>query len=179
MPLFLTGPRGIGKSTALRRALAASGLRPGGIMTVFDAPRGSEEKRLWLLPWSPEPDYAAGAVCARMGPGGREVFPEVFDTLGVRLLEAAEGEESISPLVLDELGFLEIGAARFRETVLRLLRGPRPVLGVVRQGLGAWGDAPLGKLLELTEENREEVPARILEWLSQVGKTPLEGAEPY
>ena len=179
MPLFLTGPRGIGKSTALRRALAASGQCPGGIMTVFDAPRGSEEKRLWLLPWSLEPDFSAGAVCARMGPGGREVFPEVFDTLGVQLLESAEKDECASLLVLDELGFLEAGALRFRETVLRLLRGRKPVLGVVRQGLGAWGDAPLGKLLELTEENREEIPARILEWLAQAGETPRFGAKSY
>ena len=170
MPLFLTGPRGIGKSTALRRALASAGQCPGGIMTVFDAPRGSVEKRLWLLPWSREPDYAAGAVCARMGPEGRKVFPEVFDTLGVQLLEAAEGEEGTPLIVLDELGFLEAGALRFRETVLRLLRGPKPVLGVVRQGLGVWKDAPLGKLLEVTAENREEIPTQILEWLPQAGK---------
>ncbi len=176
MPLFLTGPRGIGKSTALRRAIAAPGQSPGGIMTVFDAPRGSEEKRLWLLPWSPEPDYTAGAVCARMGPAGREVYAEVFDGLGVQLLERSEREEGTSLIVLDELGFLEADALRFRETVLRLLRGPKPVLGVVRQGLGAWGDAPLGKLLEVTEENREEIPARILKWLAQAGETPRFGA---
>ncbi len=179
MPLFLTGPRGIGKSTALGRALAASGLRPGGIMTVFDAPRGSEEKRLWLLPWSREPDFSAGAVCARMSALGRVAEPEVFDTLGVRLLEASERESGTELIVLDELGFLEAEASGFRETVLRLLRGPKPVLGVVRQGLGAWEDAPLGKLLEVTAENREKIPAQVLEWLSQAGDTAPKGPKPY
>ncbi len=169
MPLFLTGPRGIGKSTALRRALAASGLRPRGLMTVFDAPRGCKEKNLWLLPWSPEPDLSAGAVCTRLTPQGREAIPEVFDTLGVALLEAAAWDPDPGPIVLDELGFLEAEALCFRETVLRLLRGREPVLGVVRQGLGAWGDAPLGEVLEVSLENRDLIPLRILEWLGKPG----------
>ena len=172
MPLFLTGPRGIGKSTALRRAVAGAGLPWGGLMTVFDAPRGSAEKTLYLLPWSQEPDLAAGTPCARMGAGGRQALPEVFDSLGVRLLEAAERDPAVPLILLDELGFLEEEARRFRETVLRLLRGPKPVLGVVREGLGVWGDAPLGTLLPLTEADRDEAPGRILAWLAGCGVLP-------
>ena len=167
MPLFLTGARQVGKSTALRKALAASGLRFKGIMTRFDARHG--ERKLYLLPYSlsealPEklPDCA---VCARMGAGGRQANPAVFDTLGVRLLREAAVDPEADVIVIDELGFLEESAEKFRAAVSEVLRGAKPVLGVVREGLGAWGDAPLGAVMEVTEENRDTVPDKILAWL--------------
>ena len=46
------------------------------------------------------------------------------------------------------------------------LAGPKPVLGVVRRGLGVWQDAPLGELWEVTEENRDLLPRRLRERLA-------------
>ncbi len=158
MVIFLTGERGVGKSTALRRALAGSGLRIGGFMTDFGETRYGEDKTLWLLPWSETPDYAAGEVCARMGPGGRAVFPKVFDGLGTELLLASARDPACDLILMDELGFLEAEAAGFREAVLSVLAGPKPTLGVVRRGLGAWQDTGLGEVWEVTAENREEIP---------------------
>ena len=82
MVIFLTGERGVGKSTALRRAVAGCGLGIGGFMTDFGESRYAESKNLRLLPWSEAPDFSAGETCALLGPGGRQVFPEVFDGLG-------------------------------------------------------------------------------------------------
>lgn len=166
MGIFLTGERRVGKSTALRRALAGSGLRIGGFMTDFGETRYGEERTLWLLPWSETPDYAAGEVCARMGPGGRVVFPEVFDGLGADLLRAAARESDCSLILMDELGFLEAEATGFREAVLSVLAGPKPVLGVVRQGLGVWRDAPLGEIWTVTEENRDGIPPKLRQKLA-------------
>lgn len=172
MPLFLTGEKQVGKSTALRRALTASSLRFGGVMTRFDARHGL--RALYLLPYSAEGELPEGAalpesaVCARMGGAGKQVFPQVFDERGAALLREAADAEVI---VIDELGYLESEAAGFREAVLRVLRGPKPVVGVVRQGLGAWADAPLGTVIEVTAANREEVPALVRKWLrEQTGK---------
>lgn len=173
MNLFLTGERQIGKSTALRQALNSSGLRCGGVMTRFDARQG--ERRLYLLPYSagselPEGiDLPESAVCARMGEGGRRPFPAVFDRVGAALLRQALADGDTQLIVIDELGFLESAAAEFRAAVLEVLRGPKPVLGVVRQGLGAWADAPLGTVLEVTAENRAAMPERVLEILRQAG----------
>jgi len=161
MTIFLTGERGVGKSTALRRVLHGCGLTIGGFMTDFGDTRYGENKKLWLLPWAETPDFSAGQVCALLGPGGRQVFPEVFDGLGAELLRRAAGEDACGLILLDELGFLEAGAAGFRKAVLDVLAGPKPVLGVVRQGLGAWQDAPLGELWEVTKENRDAVPDRL------------------
>ena len=166
MTIFLTGERGVGKSTALRRALHGCGLTIGGFMTDFGDTRYGENKKLWLLPWSETPDFSAGQVCALLGPGGRQVFPEVFDGLGAELLRRAAGDDACGLILLDELGFLEADAGRFRAAVLSVLTGPKPVLGVVRQGLGAWRDAPLGELWEVTKENRDDVPRRLRERLS-------------
>lgn len=166
MPLFLTGERQVGKSTALRRALLASGLTCAGLMTRFDTRHGL--RALYLLPYSAGDELSAGAalpesaVCARMGGDGREIFPEVFDSLGAALLEAADAADVI---VIDELGYLEAEAHGFREAVLNLLRGTKPVVGVVRQGFGAWADAPLGEVVAVTRENREEIPGLVLAWL--------------
>ena len=167
MPLFLTGARQVGKSTALRRALAASGLRYGGVMTRFDSRHG--ERKLYLLPYSasealPE-DLPESHICARMGAEGRRADPAVFDTLGASLLREAALDPAVDILVIDELGFLEAEAEGFRAAVYEALQGTKPVLGVVREGLGAWSEAPLGELIEVTEGNREEIPGKILKWL--------------
>lgn len=161
MVIFLTGERGVGKSTALRRALHGCGLGVGGFMTDFGGSRYEENKILRLLPWAEEPDFSAGETCALLGPGGRQVFPEVFDDLGSRLLLSAAGDDACDLILLDELGFLEAEAGRFRAAVLSVLAGPKPVLGVVRRGLGVWQDAPLGELWEVTKENRDAVPDRL------------------
>lgn len=168
MVIFLTGERGVGKSTALRRAVAGCGLGIGGFMTDFGESRYAESKDLRLLPWSEAPDFSAGETCALLGPGGRQVFPEVFDGLGSRLLLSAAGDDACDLILLDELGFLEADAKHFRAAVLSVLAGPKPVLGVVRQGLGAWRDAPLGELWEVTKENRDALPRRLRKRLSSL-----------
>lgn len=164
MPLFLTGARQVGKSTALRKALAASGLRFGGVMTRFDTRKG--ERKLYLLPYSlsetlPE-DIPESAVCARMGAAGRQAEEAVFDALGAKLLREAAADPDTDVIIIDELGFLEAEAEKFRAAVYAALQGPKPVLGVVREGLGAWEAAPLGEVWEVTAENRDGIPEKLL-----------------
>ena len=135
-------------------------------MTRFDARHG--RRALYLLPYAAEDELPEGvtlpdsAVCARMGGAEKEIYPEVFDSLGAALLEAAKPADVI---VIDELGYLEAEAHGFREAVLNTLRGTKPVVGVVRQGFGAWRDAPLGELVTVTAENRDSVPETVLAWL--------------
>ncbi len=168
MVIFLTGERGVGKSTALRRALSGCGLGLGGFMTDFGDTRYAENKDLRLLPWAEEPELSAGEVCARLGPGGRQVFPEVFDGLGAGLLRQAVRDPACGLILMDELGFLEAAAADFRAAVLEALAGPKPVLGVVRLGFGVWGGAPLGEVWDVTEDNRDAVAARLRQRLESL-----------
>ena len=171
MPIFLTGPRGVGKSTALEKALRDFGPGVRGLITRFDAPREVREKNLCLLPWGAS-DPASGVLCARVGGGRPQAYPEAFDGEGVRLLRSASEDPGCRLIVLDELGFLESEALNFRAEVLRLLAGPKPVAGVVREGLGAWGDAPFGEVWTVTEENRDELALRLAKRLRAACNLP-------
>jgi nucleoside-triphosphatase len=53
----------------------------------------------------------------------------VFETLGVRLLDAARPD---GILVMDELGFIEADAPTFCDRVFRRLDGDIPILATVR-----------------------------------------------
>lgn len=171
VPIFLTGPRGVGKSTALAKALADFGPGVRGLVTRFDAPREVREKGLYLLPWGAS-DPVFGILCARVGGGRPQAYPEAFDGEGVRLLRSASEDPACRLIVVDELGFLESEALSFRAEVLRLLKGPKPVAGVVREGLGAWGNAPLGEVWTVTEENRDELALRLEERLRAACNLP-------
>ena len=169
--LFLTGEIQVGKSTLLRKLIAKSGLRPGGAETGFGPWRAEAERSLFLYPYE-APDYSPASVCCRMGPGGKTPYPEVFDRRGAALIRAALADPSVDIVVLDELGFLEAEAGVFRAEVLRLLTGPKPVAGVVREGLGAWADAPLGEVWTVTEENRDALALRLAARLRELTADP-------
>lgn len=170
--LFLTGPRQVGKSTALARALAASGRRYAGLASRF-SPEAGGRRFLHLLPYEAlgtgrEPLlYTADSLCARFGERGKEPLPGGFDGCGAALIRRALAGDC-ELLVLDELGYLEADAADFRAAVLEALADPRPVLGVVREGLGVWAGTDLGAVIPVSRDNRDDVPAQLLALLSQL-----------
>ena len=158
--VFLTGPRGVGKSTALDRTVELLGVRPGGFRTGF-AP---DRTRLCLWPAWERPDWSEARTVARLADGRLTGDPAAFDRLGPAILR-----ESLSwarLLVLDELGWLEAGAPAFQGAVRAFLAGPVPVLGVVKpphERRGTWleglVDTPGGTLVEVDLDNRSNLPA--------------------
>lgn len=145
--LFLTGEKGVGKSTLVKHL--AEGRRVCGFRTVRVQgvlPRPS----VHLLP-------AAGGV-----PSAENLLffcgafsPEKFDTLGVDALADRCGEV----LLMDELGPAESGAEKFTSAVLSALDGGLPVLGVLQQAdtpfLRAVADHPRVRVVTVTAENRD------------------------
>ena len=155
--LFLTGRRGVGKSTLLRCLL--EGKRPGGFFTlrvegVFDRPsihllRASSKER-------PAPENLV-CFCG-------EQRPERFDLLGV---EALADTADCQVIVMDELGPAEAAAQRFQAAVLAALDGEKPVYGVLQQA-----DSPFLQRIAardyvtvagVTRENRDRLPQLLLE----------------
>lgn len=104
-------------------------------------------------------------------------YPQVFDSLGCRLLENAEQADII---VMDELGFLESDARIFQNRILKILDGDIPVIGVIKPKRSEFLDRvrahPKVKLVEITPENREEKLSFLrmtAEWLGFSGPASL------
>lgn len=154
--ILICGPRGVGKSTLIRRLTA---LYPGPV-SGFVTKRETVADGEGLFPI-----YIHPAVCPE---ARRQYGPEnligrcdsrrsvrctpVFDDWGPRLLEGP------GLLLMDELGFLERDARRFQEAVLAALQGDQPVLAAVKNRndpfLQAVRGVPGVRVLYITRENR-------------------------
>ena len=154
--LFLTGPKGVGKSTLLRDFLARETGRLGGFFTVKH--RGS----VYLLRAGTGEAPDAENFLFRCGCGGD---PDRFDALGCAALADTEG---CSLLVMDELGPHEAQAVRFQAAVSRALEGGTPILGVLQQAdsdfLRRVACHPQVTVLTVTEDNRDSLGAALRHW---------------
>ena len=149
--LFLTGEKGVGKSTLIDYLLTGRtpcGFRTRRVEGVLSRP----SVHLLTVPdTTPTADnllFYCGA-CS----------PERFDTLGVAALENRGGDV----LLMDELGPAESGAEKFTAAVLAALDGELPILGVLQQAdtpfLRAVARHPRVRLVTVTPQNRDVLRA--------------------
>lgn len=168
--LFLTGEKGVGKSTLLQRALGGCQGRVGGFRTLRTDACCPGGWSVHLFGPGEEPVPSADNLLFICG-GPQDDTPARFDRLGCRALQRSAG---CSLLVLDELGPHEARAAAFRRAVLALLDGDTPVLGVLQAPAAAfWPEVlrhPEVELLEVTrqERDRRELMERIQGVISPV-----------
>lgn len=168
MHLFLTGAIQSGKSSAINKALRATGTEPSGFRTVAGAPDENGGAPLYIVPATGCAHTGEhNCVARRSDPGrGFEVFTGVFDTVGAEILRKSGG----GLILMDELGFMETKAEAFKAEVFRLLDGDTPILGVVRGKKTDFLDAvrvhPKVTLMRLDEGNREEIAKEITAWLA-------------
>ena len=151
--LFLTGEKGVGKSTLIDYLLA--GCTPCGFRTCrVEGVLSRPSVHLLTVPdTTPTADnllFYCGAYS-----------PERFDTLGVAALENRSGDV----LLMDELGPAEAGAERFTAAVLAALDGELPILGVLQQAdtpfLRAVARHPRVRLVTVTPQNRDALRAAL------------------
>lgn len=160
--LFLTGRKGVGKSTLLRALLG--GKRLGGFFTrrvtgVFDRPS------IHLLQAAEDEQPSPANLVCFCG----ERRPERFDLLGPAALADTAGCDIV---VMDELGPSEAAAQGFQAAVLAALDGSTPVLAAVKPKdtdfLRRVRQHPHGEVFNITPESREalyqHLRSRILQW---------------
>ncbi len=151
--LFLTGEKGVGKSTLIDYLLTGRtpcGFRTRRVEGVLSRP----SVHLLTVPdTTPTADnllFYCGAYS-----------PERFDTLGVAALENRGGDV----LLMDELGPAESGAEKFTAAVLAALDGELPILGVLQQAdtpfLRAVARHPRVRLVTVTPQNRDVLRAAL------------------
>lgn len=149
--LFLTGPMGCGKSTAIAAGLGSAVTGLGGFLT-----RRSRDSRGHAAAFSLcAPDGSREAVFLDVSSGAPEVFYGVFRELGVSLLRGRV-------LVLDEIGGVELLCPEFMAALEAVLASGVPIIGVVKGeeasaalaeklGLSRAYNAAAGRLRQLLE----------------------------
>ena len=118
-------------------------------------------------------DEVTMASVGRRGPprvGRYGVDVEALDGLTERYLGHAEDTDLY---VVDEIGKMECFSRSFIRAMRRLLDGPTPLVATVGlRGRGLVADAktwPGTELWQVTRENRDEMPDRVLLWLRAAG----------
>lgn len=168
--IFLTGEKQVGKSTVLRKVLkdrAYTGFRTLPF-ELDGVKRGYTLHSLTDLP-----DGMNDAPCVvRVNQNRHAAVEPVFEGAGAAALTQALACDT--PLILmDELGKVERRCECFLQAVRACLDSAHHVIGVVQRG-----DAPMQQeirnradvlCIEVTPDNREEIPAQVEEILRAWG----------
>ncbi len=170
MHIFITGAKGVGKSTLLNAIAQAHCGTVGGFRTVRKDTflPGQYTVHLFRPGQMQEPTRENLLfVCRAKAPD----TAERFDQLGCQALRQSADADL---LLMDELGPNEAGAEGFQRAVWAAVEGNTPVLGVLQKAdapfLEKIARHPRVHLLELTEDNREAISRRIPEWIDILGK---------
>jgi len=132
--LFLTGPVGSGKSTSIATALGTKLEKAGGFLTV----RQRDDTGRAVAYWLKRPDGSDAQIIIDYSAKPYTMHPEVFENLGVRLVQEARQYDYV---VLDEIGGFEVLSENFMEALLKLLASDIPCIGVMK------GEGPASKMI--------------------------------
>ena len=133
--LFLTGPVGCGKSTSIASALGVSMDKAGGFLTVRQKDDSGRAVAYWMM----RPDGNDGQVIIDYSAKPYTMHLEVFEDLGIRLLEEAKQYDYV---ILDEIGGFEVLSDSFVEALMDLLQSGIPCIGVIK------GAGPASKMIQ-------------------------------
>ncbi|MCB2289950.1 nucleoside-triphosphatase [Clostridium sp. CS001] len=169
--IFLTGEIQVGKSTAILKFLEEY-ISKSHCMAGFKTKPFYENESLkgYYIESQIEPmisnitEYMVG-LNAEFGKGKSCYgIPEVFEKKGVEILcESLKIQNSI--VLMDELGFFEKDAIKFKEQVHKVLDSPHKVLGVIKgktnEFLNSVASREDVKVIRVTLENRETIVEEI------------------
>jgi nucleoside-triphosphatase len=153
--LFLTGQKGIGKSTIIKKVTQNLELSIGG----FETYKGiGNDQNIYISPWNKRYYDIEHQVGIRDGikADGKTY---TFDNLGVQILETSNKTSQL--IIMDELGFLENKADNFQTHCLKTISNDIPVLGVIKEQKGLWLDKIRNhknvQVIQVTIENRNQL----------------------
>ena len=170
MHALIVGPKGIGKSTLIRRVLSALG-RPlfgfetkkesamphpvlGDPIYIYDA--GAEHRQT--------PENLVGYCKSKHATS----ITEAFDIYAEKLIRPIPNGVIIE---LDEIGFLEAKAQKFCHAILSLLDGDTPIIAAVKDKdvpfLEEVRSHPNARCFYITQENRDALYEEVLCFMKQ------------
>ncbi len=171
--ILLTGPPGVGKTTAVKAVVTLLGGRAGGFYTRELRHRGSrtgfeivtlDGRSAWLASRAPLPTFRSEAQF-----GTYRVNLTAVNSCAVPAMLRAVAAGKI--VVIDEIGPMEMLSPLFCDTVQKILDGPAAVIGTLVQRPTPFGNRVRGlervKVITLTPENREQIPPQVAAQLSE------------
>jgi nucleoside-triphosphatase len=165
--ILLTGVPRIGKTTVIESIAAALGDRVGGIITR-EIREGGRRTGFSIESLDGERRVLASRRQRngpRVGPYGVNVGN--LEAVGIRALDRALKEKSI--IIIDEIGKMELISAEFRAMIMRALDSRIPVVATLGIARNPFLDGIRGRtdvsLIEVTNENRMDLPRQILKLL--------------
>jgi nucleoside-triphosphatase len=165
--LLITGLPGVGKTTLIKQAALALGPRAGGFYTEeIRGPGGRKGFRLVTL-GGREVVMAHVDIRTRNRVGRYGVDVVTLDAVGVAAMR--EAVQSREVVVIDEIGKMELFSGEFQGAVLKAMSSSKIVVATVMHKSHAWVNAlkamPQVTVWRVTESNRDEMPARVMEWI--------------
>jgi nucleoside-triphosphatase len=163
--IAITGLPGVGKSTVVHKVIEMykSHVTRGGILTRDKRLKG---KRIGFEIM----DIASGTtgqLADLWGNGPRvgqyHVNIEDLDNIGIHALENALACDLI---IIDEVGPMELQSLNFTQAVEKVVTSEKPILAVVKLGYNhplAQNIRRTFKIITVTRENRDSLPAEIAE----------------
>jgi nucleoside-triphosphatase len=168
--LLLTGRPGVGKTTVIRSVAAQlTGWRLAGFYT--EEIRDASGRRTGFRALTLEGRKRAIADARAAGPHRVGKYAVDVGALDELAQEELQLEQGIDLYLIDEIGKMECLSAGFVRAVARLLDSPRPILATVgARGTGLIAEVKRrsdADLWEVTPDNRQDLPRRIVVWLGQ------------
>jgi nucleoside-triphosphatase len=167
--LLLTGRPGVGKTTVIKAVAQVLDKRADGFYTEEIRERG-QRQGFRLLGLRGEQATLAHVRYQKRGwpcVGRYGVDVDALEQVGVATLERALAQGSV--VVVDEIGKMELFSEAFKAATLAALDGAAPVIATVMARPHPWVDAlkvrPGVTLWQVTVENRDQLPARVLAWV--------------
>ncbi|MBR4098775.1 MAG: hypothetical protein IKK44_02155 [Clostridium sp.] len=165
--ILISGARGVGKSTLIRRLLEHSSRTVCGFYTKSLPMDESGTHPVYIHPaatpegnriYTPENRIA---ICTSAGP---QVNCAAFDVLGVDYLTSLPENGLV---LMDELGFMESRSECFTRKVLEILDGDLPVIAAIKNRmdipfLAQLHRHPNAAVYEISTDNREELFQQLL-----------------
>ena len=159
---MISGERGAGKSTLVSSLLKLITVPVYGFITRSMPPDAEGFHSIYIDPaaeWNSRSNWSANGenligVCSGKV---RTVYPEVFETLGVKYLK----NKPDGIILMDEIGFMEKDSPNFCAKVLECLAGSVHTLATVKRSfpldfLDQVRNCPNATVVTLTPDTREE-----------------------